>query len=311
MATKGVQLGARVFTLLRHMYPPVVTRNPAAVAVEVQALYRDICPDGDSGFVARIFGWAEDCFSGRFADYQAVDVPYHDFEHTLQGTLCMGRLLHGRERSRVLPRLERRLIELGLLAILLHDTGYLKRRSDTEGTGAKYTLTHVHRSAEFATEFLGAKGFAPEDIHSVRNMIQCTGLDAELESIPFATESERIVGHALGTADLLGQMAADDYVDKLPALFDEFAEAARHVKGKEHFVASYASAEALMKETPEFWRGFVQKKLEQDFHGLYRFLNRPLPDGPNWYFERVEANMERLRDRKSQMAGERRAAPDA
>ena len=37
----------------------------------------------------------------------------------------------------------------------------------------------------------------------------------------------RIVGFALGTADLLGQMAAPDYVDKLPVLYDEFVEAAR------------------------------------------------------------------------------------
>jgi hypothetical protein len=89
-------------------------------------------------------------------------------------------------------------------------------------------------------------------------------------------------------------MAADDYVDKLPCLYEEFAEAARYAREKGHFVSRYTSAERLMKETPDFWRGFVQSKLEHDFGGLYRFLNRPYPDGPNWYFERVEANMERL-----------------
>ena len=57
-------------------------------------------------------------------------------------------------------------------------------------------------------------------------MIFCTGINAALDKIPFQSEAEKIVGFALGTADLLGQMAADDYVEKLPVLYAEFAEAA-------------------------------------------------------------------------------------
>ena len=33
------------------------------------------------------------------------------------------------------------------------------------------------------------------------------------------SELERVLGFALATADLVGQMAADDYVDKLPELY--------------------------------------------------------------------------------------------
>ncbi len=141
------------------MYPPVLTKDPAAVKVEVQAAYLAIFPDGDRSFVSRVFGWASEWFTGNYKDYQAVDAPYHDFEHTLQGTLCMVRLLRGRHLAGAEPRLTQRMHKLGMLAILLHDTGYLKKRNDAQGTGAKYTVTHVARSASFAAELLAERSF--------------------------------------------------------------------------------------------------------------------------------------------------------
>ena len=281
------------------MSAPVVTKDPAAVAAEVQAVYRSLFPEGDRMFVSRVFGWAVDCFAGRFGDYQAVDASYHDFEHTLQGTLCMVRLLHGRHRAGAQPALTRRFFELGILAILLHDTGYLKKRDDREGTGAKYTVTHVRRSAEFAAQLLTQKGCAPTDIQAVQDMIRCTGVDAELGRIPFQSELERMTGLALATADLLGQMAADDYLERLPALFEEFAEAAAFSGDPRTFVASFDSAEDLIARTPQFWDGFVKAKLEHDLDGLHRFLSEPYPDGPNAYVERIEAHMAALRQRRT------------
>jgi hypothetical protein len=35
--------------------------------------------------------------------------------------------------------------------------------------------------------------------------------------------------------------------------------------------------------------------LDRDFGGLHQFLNQPYPSGPNYYFERIEANMEKVR----------------
>ena len=176
------------------MYPPVVTKDPTAVEVEVQAAYLAIFPDGDRVFVPRAFGWANDCFAGNYRDYQPVDVPYHDFEHTLQGTLCMARLLLGRHLAGERPLMTQKMFELGLLAILLHDTGYLKQQNDTDGTGAKYTVTHVDRSVEFAGGLLAEKGFNAEDITAVQNMILCTGVDAALDMIPFKTRWKRLSG---------------------------------------------------------------------------------------------------------------------
>jgi len=279
------------------MSATVSTRDPTAVMAEVQAAYLTAFPKGNPLFVPQAFGWVIECFTGHYDDYQPIDARYHDFEHTLQGTLCMARLLRGRHLAGANPHLTQRMFRLGLLAMLLHDTGYLKKRDDTEGTGAKYTVIHVARSAEFAARLLGQKGYPETDSTAVQNMIRCTGVDATLSIISFQSEMERVVGHALGTADLLGQMAADDYVDKLPILYSEFEEAARHLRDKTHFVAMFSSAADLMQKTPHFWEKYVQLKLNRDFGGLHRFLNDPYPDGPNYYLERIEANMALLRQR--------------
>lgn len=278
------------------MQAPVDTRSPAAVEEAVSALYRESFPEGDTRFVQEIFRWAVDCFEGRRPGYQAIDARYHDFEHTLQGTLCMARLLAGRQRSAARPRLSRRHFELGMIGILLHDTGYLKTRGDDEGTGAKYTLTHVHRSCDFAAALLRERGFSAEEIIAVQHMVSCTGVNVDLGAIPFATEEIRLTGFALGTADLLGQMAATDYVDKLPILFAEFEESARFNAGRSASVGTFSSAEELMRKTPDFWEKYVLPKLERDFGALHQFLNDPWPAGPNFYLQGIDRNIQRLKD---------------
>ncbi len=277
------------------MYSAICTRDPTAVEAVVQAAYLAIFPKGDLLFVPRAFGWAMECFTGNFRDYQAIDARYHDFEHTLQGTLCMARLLHARQEAGAGPLLTERMFQLGILAILLHDTGYLKKRGDLEGTGAKYTVTHVGRSADFAAELMAEKKFAAADIQAVQNMIRCTGVNADLKAIPFQSELERITGFCLASADLLGQMAAEDYVDKLPSLYEEFVEATSFSHDHNHFIATFKSAAELVQRTPVFWDKFVLAKLERDFAGVYRFLSRPYPDGPNYYLDRIQANMARLK----------------
>lgn len=277
------------------MHPRVATKDPTAVEVEVQSAHLAMFPRGDKVFVPQTFGWAIDCFTGQYSDYQPIDARYHDFEHTLQGTLCLARLLRARHQASAEPELTPKMFQLAMLAILLHDTGYLKKKGDNEGTGAKYTAIHVRRSAEFAAELLGRKNFPAREIKAVQNMILCTGINAPLDEIPFQSALERTAGFALGTADLLGQMAADDYVEKLPVLYAEFAEAARHPHEKNCNIATFSSSDDLIQKTPGFWENYVRPKLEQDFGGLYRFLNDPYPGGRNGYVERIEANMERLR----------------
>jgi len=250
-----------------------------------------------------IFQWAVAWFGGKHLDYQPIDAHYHDLEHTLQGILCMARLLSRRQAFGQEPLVTQRMFELGMLAILMHDTGYLKKQGDTDGTGAKYTLTHVDRSIEFAGELMRARNFPAEEILAVQNMIRCTGVNVKLEAIQFQNDLERIVGFSLGTADLLGQMAASDYVDKLPILYLEFAEAATYNAGKMKAGGFFSSADDLVQKTPLFWEKYVKSKIDREFLGLYRFLSDPYPDGPNSYMEQIEANVARVQRELAGRAG--------
>lgn len=277
------------------MLETVDTRDPGAVEEAVRALHASLFPEADRLFVARAFAWVARCFAGEHPGWQRIDAAYHDFEHTLQGALCLSRLLAGRHRAGAVPRLTAHGFELGLLAILFHDTGYLKRRDDVAGTGAKYTAVHVGRSAAFAREFLVPLGYAEADVCAVQNMINCTGTGAQIAAIPFRSELERTIGYALATADLLGQMAARDYVAKLPVLYAEFAEAARHAIPGAPPVMAFASADALVRNTPNFWERFVRPKIDSEFRGLHAYLNDPYPDGPNPYLQRIERNLAALR----------------
>jgi hypothetical protein len=251
-------------------------------------------PNGQADFVSNAFEWVLDSFSGKYDNYQPIDARYHDLEHTMQGTLCFARLLQGYQRMQAEPQLNEEMVQLGLLAILLHDTGYLKTRDDNEGTGAKYTLIHVNRSCDFAAKLLGEKGFARTQIKAVQNMIRCTGVNVDLAKIPFGSEEERLLGYSLGTSDLLGQMAAEDYIDKLGILFSEFEESARYNAGKFSGAGAFASVEDLRSKTPVFWEKYVMPKINGDFRGLYRFLGRPVAQGENEYVERIRHNLERL-----------------
>lgn len=278
--------------MLTRMPVDVDTTDIETVCAESNRIYRSIYTDADPEFLPRAGRWFQAVFGGQYGDYQPVDTPYHDREHTMQGLLCLVRLLHGRHNAGAQPAVPRRMFELGVVAILLHDSGYLKRAGDSDGTGAKYTLIHVDRSREFADSFLREQGYASPDVEAVKNMIQGTSMTAAPVDIPFATSTERVVGEALATADLLGQMSAHDYVERLPQLYAEFTEGWRYF-GERADRLRYASAEELIANTPNFWRSYVRPKLEHGCQGMYRYLNDPYPDGDNEYLGRIKANVEK------------------
>ena len=276
------------------MFNPVDTKNPSAVEVEAAAAYAELFPSENPALVRQAFDWAGQCFSGKFDGYQPIDSLYHDFEHTLQGTLCLIRLLRGRHAANATPAISQRMFELALVAILFHDTGYLKAGDDTQGTGAKYTATHVARSGEFAAKFLSQKGWPTADINAVSHMIRCTGVNVSIAAIPFQSPEERLAGFALAASDLLGQMAADDYIERLPDLYVEFEEAARFDDGKSSKLMRFESIGDMMAKTPSFWQFYVIPKITNEFERIYTYLNDPYPDGPNEYVQRIERNLARL-----------------
>jgi hypothetical protein len=177
--------------------------------------------------------------------------------------------------------------------VLLHDTGYLKLRSDTAGTGAKYTYTHVLRSCAVAATYLPTRGFTMEDLDVVLGAIRCTGPTSNIGRLHFKSDSDRLIGCCVATADYLGQMAADDYPEELPLLFREFCESDDYL----HVPAErkqFKSVDEMIVKTPAFWRKLVLPKLENEFESVYKYLARPYPDGPNPYLDAIERNLVRI-----------------
>ena len=276
------------------MFPSVNTKEWKAVERETEGVFRRLFLEMDFLPIHQTFADIEQLFAGRYPGYQSCDMHYHDSEHTLEATVAMVRLLEGMNNAPDGMPLPPHSFTLGMHAVLMHDAGYLKLRGDIEGTGAKYTLTHVSRSAEFANRYLRNRGYSARDRAAVEHMIHCTGFFVDTGKIPFHSEPERMLGYALGTADLLGQMAAPNYLDELGNLFQEFQECVQRQGAAADALAVYHSAEDLRLRTPQFFRGHVMRMLTSQWGGVYRFLEQPPGSGRNPYLDAVAENIRKV-----------------
>lgn len=264
------------------------TKTPAAVVKAVKDAFTDIGAEASHPLVARLFQDVQDMFEGNYAGYQGIDMQYHNFEHTLQATLCLIHILHGRSRTVDKPVITARTWELGVMAALLHDSGYLKINGDLGGTGAKYTFVHERRSCEFARDYLPRMGVTATEVEDICASIICTGPRSKISQIAFRTEEGRHMAFALLTADYLAQMSAPDYVEKLPALYREFHEAFEFEQTPLE-KRPYRSLRQLLEMTPGFWTNLVRPMLDFEAGGVYRYLTTA--GQPNPYLQAVEANM--------------------
>ena len=199
-------------------------------------------------------------FRGDFCGYRKCNTKYHDQRHTDDCLLIMARLIHGAFLNGC--RFSDRSIILGLISAILHDTGYIQTVDDTEGTGGQYTITHIDRSVAFAKKYLEMKKFPSKDFHFVKNCLYCTGLNVVIKDIKFESPENEIIGKILGTADLIGQMADRNYLEKLPHLFEEFQEGG---------ITDYDTELDLLQKTPAFWE-FTQKRFATELGNVDRYL---------------------------------------
>ena len=276
------------------MFPGVNTQDWKAVEREVEGIFQRLFANENFAPVHETFADIEQLFAGHYPGYQSCDMRYHDSEHTLQATVAMVRLLDGMEQAPDGMPLTPHGFTLGMHAVLMHDAGYLKLRGDIEGTGAKYTMTHVNRSAEFANRYLRSRGYPVRDRAAVEHMIHSTGFFVDTGKIPFHSELERMLAYALGTADLMGQMAAPNYLNELDNLFEEFHECVQRQGPAAGVLATYRSAEDMRARTPQFFRGHVMRMLTVQWGGVYRFLERPLGSGKNPYVAAIAENIRKV-----------------
>jgi hypothetical protein len=273
------------------MLPPVNFDETSSVSDFVRSKFRALYAGMSDAWLAKLFLDMDDMFNGRLKDYAAVDLKYHNLRHTLMATVCMAQILEGQHLapSPIGALLTARDFELAIAAVLLHDSGYLKLKSDPSGTGAKYTYCHILRSCAFAASYLPLVGADASDVESVVAAINCTGPNSDINWLRFRDPVGRLVGCALATSDYLGQLSDPDYADKLGHLYAEFRESDDFV----HLAPEkrvFKSAEDLIRRTPGFWINFVRPKLDRDFQGVYRFLERPIGSGQNAYLDAVDGN---------------------
>lgn len=270
------------------------TLDAPAVAETITHLHRQHFPDSPSGYIRQVILDMERMFNGYYPGYQAMDTAYHDIEHTFQASLCWVRMMLNRHAVKAEPLMDGRDFHIGLVAILLHDIGYLKHKYDRAGTGAKFTFVHERRSCELAQLYLEEHGWPQREIFSVQHLISCTGPRAIIDSIPFFDRKEKLLGQSVCTADYIGQMSDPSYVGKLPVLYEEFEESDdfRQIPAEDRLFHSFIE---MLEGTPRFWEYVKREKLEKDCAGLFHYLASPYPDGPNPYVERIDQNIDRIR----------------
>ncbi len=264
---------------------------------ELKIICKEIYGENNIDLTKTAFNDVAALFSGKRKGFQKCDTRYHDLMHTLQVIPPFIGIIDGWNKNKSTPYISREFFDIGIIAVLLHDTGYIKTEDDIEGTGAKYTFTHIQRSADFAGLYLPQLGFDKYKISAVRNIIMCTGVKIDYTKIPFNSKEERTVGYALGTADLLGQMSANDYPEKLPVLYSEFEEAYRYEgieKLRKREAIVYKSVDDLIRKTPHFYEVIVLERFK-NMGSMYKYLTHHFKDSRNHYIEAIEENIRKIK----------------
>ncbi len=272
----------------------VQVSSTEAVMEAVRTLFAAAWSGQSFDRVAVAFEEFDKLFTGRMPGYHGVDTVYHDRQHSLDMTLAMARMMVGYEKS--VPAQERFGVERAVMALvisLFHDAGYIRESDDqTHRNGAEFTLYHVTRSARFLARFLPTLGME-SSVPTATRVVHFTGYEIELNQIQLPDGRDRKLGHLLGTADLIAQMADRCYLEKCrDRLYPEFVlGGVAAVPGSNGALqVRYSSGLDLLRQTPQFVRATRVQRLEGEFEHAYRYVEL-LFDGKNPYLEAIDRNL--------------------
>ncbi|MBS0580256.1 MAG: hypothetical protein JSR36_13460 [Proteobacteria bacterium] len=277
----------------------VQVSSPTAVLSAVEKLLRSVWPEIPVEALRTSFAHFERLFAGEVEGFYGVDTVYHDRQHTLDITLALARLIVGFERQAdPVQRLGPERAIVGLVTGLFHDVGYLRRADDRDSrNGAEFTRTHVSRGAQFLTDYLPQLGLG-HWIPVVTQIIHFTGYEVPFARIEAEVTDPRdiTVGHLLGTADMIAQMADRCYLEKCrDRLYAEFVLGGVALPFSDgNPQVKYASGLDLLRQTPDFVADVRTKRLDRDFRRAYQYLEG-LYGGRNPYIESIDRNVEYLR----------------
>lgn len=261
--------------------------SPDGVITEVRKIFCYHYPDHSFNPIEQSYMQTKALYGGDFPGYRSCNTHYHNFAHSVDTLLASARLLDG--YNLIHEPLPKSLAVKLMNSALLHDTGYIQEVWDIEGTGAKYTTSHVARSAQFLQKNRKVFKISPNDAKSMGNLIWCTDLNVEIGSIDFADDDEKWSGFILGTADLLCQMADRAYMEKLVYLYDEFKEG-----GVPGFDVEYD----IIRKTVDFY-GFMKIRFAETLSDARKYAQPHFQErfaiDDNLYVEAIERHMAYLR----------------
>jgi len=212
-------------------------------------------------------------------------------------TLTMARICAGYERQvEPLWKLGAERAMAGVIMALFHDVGYLRRSSDTaQRNGAEFTRTHVSRGVEFLRDYLPQLGLG-HWVGIASQVLHFTGYEKPFSELVLDDARDLRLGHLLGTADMITQMADRCYLEKCrDRLYPEFVLGgmALPLENASAEQVRYASGLDLLRQTPQFAAETRAKRLDGEFNRAYRYLEI-LFDGRNPYLESIERNLQFL-----------------
>jgi hypothetical protein len=274
----------------------VQVSSPAAVREAVLELYADTWPGAPREILEVALRDFERLFTGQMPGYLGVDTVYHDLQHSQDVVLATARLLAGYERGHANgPRIGAERALVALVTALFHDAGYIRESSEAAiSNGAVFTRNHVTRSARFLAKYLPGAGLG-HWVPIATRVVHFTGYEVPLDMLRIADGRDRLVGHLLGTADMLAQMADRCYLEKCrDRLYAEFVlgDVAVHA-GAEGVKVLYGSGLDLLRQTPKFIASTIENRLGTAFGHAYRHVE-PLFGGDNPYLNAIRQNVQFL-----------------
>lgn len=254
------------------------------VQSQVLEIVQTFAPGHDFSRIENAFSILDRGFDGELPGYQNLKTLYHNRTHTNEVVLCSARMLHGLQLAG--KGLDADHIDAALIGALMHDIGYLMTDDEAVGTGAQFTSSHVMRGVDFTRKHL--VDLPPDLLESTVKVILLTDHRQHPDWVTFDDPQQQRAAYATATADLVGQMANRQYLERLLYLYLEFEEAK---------MGGFADFHELLEKTALFYR-MTKTRLDKDLTGmsihLVRHFDQDQGVARNFYAESIERNLSYL-----------------
>lgn len=241
-------------------------------------LDRNYAGSYDSGLLHAAMVDVVRAYRGEYPGLLRCDSLYHDLRHSLETALTTARLLDGYAISHVPggdAGIDANHALLAILLALFHDIGLLRRDSEADLWGPALTPIHEERGVEFMQAYLQDTTLSL--FVGEAKVLMATRIAFKVPDN--WTAGERMLASLIGTADLVSQLSDRCYLEKCrDFLFLEFS--AFGMAGQPDSL--YPDSQTLLEETPAFMEGVLQKRLDEEFNGVRRYLRAHMAGADPW-----------------------------